>query len=78
MTKEEIITLAETLTALDREDCDDNIKKLMALYNQAVDDCANSAKVEEIVECNDQPSSSFGDDITYIVNKQSILKNKIV
>jgi hypothetical protein len=39
--------------------------------NEAI---VKKAKVKEIVEYNDQPSSSMGDDYTYVVDKKSITK----
>lgn len=42
------------------------------IIEEVLKEAANSAKVKEICEPNDQPSSSFGDDYYYIVNKKSI------
>lgn len=42
---------------------------------QALLEASEKAKVECIIEPNDQPSSSFGDDYSYVVDKQSILNS---
>lgn len=39
----------------------------------ALESAAEKGRVEVVIIPNDQPSSSFGDDYTYIVDKQSIL-----
>ena len=39
----------------------------------ALESVVEKGQVEVVIIPNDQPSSSFGDDYTYIVDKQSIL-----
>lgn len=42
------------------------------IIKEVLKEAADSAEVKEICEPNDQPSSSFGDDYYYIINKESI------
>ncbi len=53
------------------------LTKAMKEYaRQVLDYAAEKATTTIVIEPNDQPSSSFGDDIAYVVDKQSILKIK--